>query len=66
MGCYGIGVSRVIAAIIERNNDENGIIWPREVAPFDIEILPILGGDANEEIDELADQYCTELIDLGG
>ncbi|MCD4780526.1 MAG: proline--tRNA ligase [Candidatus Omnitrophica bacterium] len=42
MGCYGIGVSRVIAALIEVHNDEQGIIWPAEVAPFDIEILPLM------------------------
>ena len=41
MGCYGIGVSRLIAAIIESNNDANGIIWPKETAPFDVEILPL-------------------------
>jgi len=41
MGCYGIGVSRLIAAIIEVNNDAGGIIWPKEVAPFDVQILPL-------------------------
>lgn len=41
MGCYGIGVSRVIAAIIEKNHDEQGIIWPREIAPFDVEIVTL-------------------------
>ncbi len=41
MGCYGIGVSRLIAAVIERNYDDKGILWPREVAPFDVEILPL-------------------------
>jgi prolyl-tRNA synthetase len=41
MGCYGIGVSRLIPAILEQNYDENGIIWPGEVAPFDIIILPL-------------------------
>ena len=40
MGCYGIGISRLAAAIIEQNNDEMGIIWPKEVAPFDIVIIP--------------------------
>jgi len=40
MGCYGIGVSRLISAIIEQNNDDNGICWPREVAPFEVIILP--------------------------
>ncbi len=41
MGCYGIGVSRVVAASIEQNNDENGIIWPDAIAPFHIAIIPI-------------------------
>lgn len=41
MGCYGIGVSRLIAAIIEQNNDANGIIWPWEVSPYKIIILPL-------------------------
>jgi len=41
MGCYGIGVSRLIAAIIEQNNDENGIIWPVEVSPYQVLILPL-------------------------
>lgn len=41
MGCYGIGVSRLIAAIIEQNYDINGIIWPREVSPYDLLIIPL-------------------------
>ena len=41
MGCYGIGVSRLIAAIIEQNNDKFGIIWPEEVSPFKVIILPL-------------------------
>ena len=41
MGCYGIGVSRLIAAIIEQNNDESGIIWPVEVSPYKVLILPL-------------------------
>ncbi|MCW8910723.1 MAG: proline--tRNA ligase [Gammaproteobacteria bacterium] len=41
MGCYGIGVSRVVAAAIEQNNDENGIIWPQSIAPFDVALAPI-------------------------
>ena len=41
MGCYGIGVSRVVAAAIEQNNDERGIIWPEAIAPFDIVLIPI-------------------------
>jgi prolyl-tRNA synthetase len=41
MGCYGIGVSRVIAAAIEQNNDEKGIIWPLAIAPFQLALVPI-------------------------
>jgi len=65
MGCYGIGVSRVIAAIIEKNNDEKGIIWPKEVAPFDVEILPIMDPDQGDVITELSNQYYQQLSDEG-
>jgi len=41
MGCYGIGVSRLISAIIECNNDKNGIVWPKEVTPYKVIILPL-------------------------
>ncbi len=41
MGCYGIGVSRLMSAIVEQSHDENGIIWPVGVAPFELEILPL-------------------------
>jgi prolyl-tRNA synthetase len=41
MGCYGIGVTRVVAATIEQNHDENGIIWPASIAPFQIALIPI-------------------------
>ena len=41
MGCYGIGITRVAAAAIEQNNDENGIIWPLPIAPFEVAIVPI-------------------------
>ena len=41
MGCYGIGVSRIVAAAIEQNHDENGIIWPAAIAPFQIAVVPI-------------------------
>jgi prolyl-tRNA synthetase len=61
MGCYGIGVSRVIAAIIESHNDAKGIIWPLEVAPFDVEILPITGPNDGGELVALAQQYAKEL-----
>ncbi|MBU0650567.1 proline--tRNA ligase [bacterium] len=45
MGCYGIGVSRMVAAIIEQNYDENGIIWPASVAPFDAQVLALNTND---------------------
>ena len=41
MGCYGIGISRIVAAAIEQNHDDNGIIWPASLAPFDVAIAPI-------------------------
>jgi prolyl-tRNA synthetase len=41
MGCYGIGVSRVVAASIEQNNDENGIIWPMAIAPYEVNVIPV-------------------------
>ena len=39
MGCYGIGITRILGACIEQNNDKNGIIWPKSIAPFDINII---------------------------
>jgi len=56
MGCYGIGVSRIMAASIEQNNDANGIIWPKSIAPFDCVITPI-GFHVNDEVSST----CTNL-----
>lgn len=53
MGCYGIGISRIMAAAIEQNNDEKGIIWPMPMAPFEVVICPI-GFHKNEEVREQA------------
>ncbi|RSL33202.1 proline--tRNA ligase [Salibacterium salarium] len=50
MGCYGIGVSRTLAAIIEQNHDENGLAWPRSVAPFDLHLL-VLNPKQEEQYD---------------
>ncbi len=63
MGCYGIGVSRLIAAIIESNNDKGGIIWPKEISPFDVEVLPVQTND--EQSMTLAKQYYNELKAVG-
>jgi prolyl-tRNA synthetase len=55
MGSYGIGTSRVVAAAIEANHDENGIIWPKEIAPFQIALINVRAGD------ELCDKVCEEI-----
>jgi len=55
MGCYGIGVTRVVAAAIEQNHDERGIVWPEAMAPFTVAIAPI-GYDRSEGVRELADR----------
>ncbi len=54
MGCYGIGVTRVVAAAIEQNHDERGIIWPESIAPFDACIVPI-GGKKDPAVTEKAE-----------
>jgi prolyl-tRNA synthetase len=61
MGCYGIGVSRVMAAVIEVHHDDKGIIWPKEIAPFDVEIVPLSGGQADSEANVLTDRLYKEL-----
>ncbi|MDD3375503.1 MAG: proline--tRNA ligase [Candidatus Omnitrophica bacterium] len=63
MGCYGIGVSRLIATIIEKNNDDAGILWPKEVAPFDVEILPLQTAD--KDVMDAAEQYYEAFEKLG-
>lgn len=52
MGCYGIGVSRTLAAAIEQNHDENGIVWPAAIAPFDIHFAVAGKGDHTKELSE--------------
>ena len=63
MGCYGIGVSRLIAAVIELNHDAKGIVWPKEIAPFDVVVIPVQISDA--EAFGLAKQYHDELTQAG-
>lgn len=55
MGSYGIGVSRVVAAAIESCNDEKGIIWPKEIAPFQVVLINLKTGD------EICDKFCEEI-----
>jgi prolyl-tRNA synthetase len=56
MGCYGIGVSRVVAATIEQNYDDQGIIWPLSLAPFQLSLIPI-----NMTKSEVVKSYCEEI-----
>jgi prolyl-tRNA synthetase len=64
MGCYGIGVSRLVAATIEQNNDDKGIIWPHSIAPFDINIIAI-GFEKDQKIAEASYNLYKELIEMG-
>jgi prolyl-tRNA synthetase len=64
MGCYGIGVSRIVAAAIEQGNDERGIVWPLPMAPFQIAIAAI-GYDRSEAVREAADLLHDELEAAG-
>ena len=64
MGCYGIGVTRIVGAAIEQNNDERGIIWPLSIAPFEVVLCP-LGYDRSETVRSTADSLYGELKKLG-
>jgi prolyl-tRNA synthetase len=64
MGCYGIGVSRIVAAAIEQNHDERGIIWPEPLAPFSIAILP-LNHQKSTRVREFADELYGKLTAAG-
>lgn len=64
MGCYGIGVSRVVAAAIEQNHDERGIIWPDAIAPFHVAILP-MNMHKSYRVQEAAEKLYNELQAAG-
>ena len=64
MGCYGLGVTRVVAAAIEQNNDDNGIIWPEALAPFQVAIVPI-NMHKSEQVAETCEALYAELVDAG-
>jgi prolyl-tRNA synthetase len=64
MGCYGIGVTRILGAAIEQNHDERGIIWPASIAPFQAVICPI-GYERSDEVRSAADRLYAELRALG-
>lgn len=63
MGCYGVGVSRSLAAVIEQHNDERGIVWPISVAPAEVAVLPLSVGD--DEIHPVAEKIARELVEAG-
>jgi len=63
MGCYGIGVSRLISSVIEQNNDADGIIWPKEVTPYEVIILSLDAADKN--IMDMANNVYQELKSAG-
>lgn len=63
MGCYGIGVSRTLAAVVEQHNDEHGICWPVCVAPYEVEVVPL---DVHDEVVwPIAESIAQQLVDLG-
>ncbi len=64
MGCYGIGVSRIVAAAIEQNHDDRGISWPEPIAPFQLALLP-MNAKKSHRVRELADRLYTELTEAG-
>jgi prolyl-tRNA synthetase len=63
MGCYGIGISRVVASVIEQHHDENGIIWPVAVAPFTVHLIAV--NMKNEEQSKVAESLYAELKQAG-
>ncbi|HPI60221.1 proline--tRNA ligase [Zoogloea sp.] len=64
MGCYGIGVSRILGAAIEQNNDARGIIWPDAIAPFQVAIVP-MGYAKSDAVRDAANALYTELVAAG-
>jgi prolyl-tRNA synthetase len=64
MGCYGIGITRIVGAAIEQNNDERGIIWPEPLAPFDVVLIPI-NMHRSDTLREAAEALYAELVELG-
>ena len=63
MGCYGVGVSRTMAAIVEQHNDENGISWPLTVAPAHVCVIPLTVGD--DEVQPAAEKLAADLSRMG-
>ena len=64
MGCYGIGVSRIVAAIVEQHHDDNGICWPLSVTPFEVTLIPI-NAHKSEDVGAAAEAIYQDLRDAG-
>ncbi len=64
MGCYGIGVSRIVAAAIEQNHDDKGICWPQPLAPFQLALLP-MNAKKSQRVRAFADQVYQQLLEAG-
>ena len=64
MGCYGIGITRIVGAAIEQNHDDDGIVWPGPLAPFDVVIVPI-NMHRSDDVREAAEALYAELGNLG-
>ena len=64
MGCYGIGVTRIVGAAIEQNHDDRGIIWPEPLTPFDVVLVPI-NMHRSEKLKDAAEALYRELTDMG-
>ena len=64
MGCYGIGVSRVVAAAIEQNHDDRGIIWPESIAPYQVVLVPV-NAHKSVRVKEKAEEVYQQLLDAG-
>jgi len=63
MGCYGIGISRILAAVVEQNHDDQGIVWPARLAPF--QVVVIMAGTDDERVRETAERIYVELGERG-
>jgi prolyl-tRNA synthetase len=64
MGCYGIGITRIVAAAIEQNHDDNGIIWPDQLAPFEVVLIPI-NLQRSESVSKASEDLYAELQQIG-
>ena len=63
MGCYGIGITRILAAVVEQNHDDQGIVWPAHLAPF--QVVVIMAGTEDERVRETAERISVELGERG-